>query len=208
MKVKPSIVLLIDQDTTEDVLYRRLESFANYMKSENCKQRHDIYVESQKGYSLSDGSLIKAVSDADADVVIIDSLISVSGDLDVNKTKDMAVLSELKRAAHGKTLIIIHHISEHANVTSDEVMTISDANKLTMGNSVINQQADTLFYLSSTTKSSLRDLNVRPVAKRVSLDTKPFVAELIESGNKNIRHFEFKGNYEKENPCTKSTGIS
>lgn len=198
MKTEPSNVLLIDQDTPKDVLYRRLRRFAAYMKKRKFKLKRQLFTQSMKGYSLSDGSLLRRIADTDnVSVVIIDSLNSVSGTLDVNKTRDMTVLSELKSAAvkEGKTLIIIHHISEHVDMTVDEIMTTSDTNKLTMGNSIINQQADTLFYLTSKTHSSLSELNVRPVAKRVALGVKPFIALLIEKGDR--LHFRFRGLYEE-----------
>lgn len=198
MKTEPSNVLLIDQDTPKDVLYRRLRRFAEYMKKRELKQKRQLFTQSMNGYSLSDGSLKRRILDADnVSVVIIDSLNSVSGTLDVNKTQDMSVISELKNAVvkEGKTLLIIHHISEHVNMTADEIMTTSDTNKLTMGNSIINQQADTLFYLTGKSHSSLSELYVRPVAKRVALETKPFIAFLIEKGDR--LHFRFKGLYEE-----------
>jgi len=201
MKVEPRSVLLIDQDTPEDVLDRRLLAFGNYMKKRNVRLKCKLYVESMKGYSLSDESLIEKITEQDnVSVVILDSLNSVSGRLDVNKTKDMAVISKLKSVAveEGKTLIIIHHISEHANITADEIMTTQDTNKLTMGNSIINQQADTLFYLTSESKSGLTELYVRPVAKRVALDVEPFIASLVEKSNR--MHFSFKGWYEDRKP--------
>jgi hypothetical protein len=194
-KIKPHNVLLIDQDTPEDVLDRRFHAFSNYMKEKNMELKRHLYVELMQGYSLSDGSLIKRIERSNVKVIIVDSLNSVAGRLDVNSTKDMAVLSRLKNAVvgKGKTLILIHHISEHADVSVDEIMTTSDANKLTMGNSIINQQADTLFFLASKHKSSLKNLYVRPVPKRVSLAVKPFIAQLIE--NECGSHFIMRGFY-------------
>jgi hypothetical protein len=197
MKVEPRSVLLIDQDTPEDVLDRRLLAFGNYMKKRNVRLKRKLYVESMKGYSLSDGSLIKRITEQDnVSVVIIDSLNSVSGRLDVNRTRDMSVLSRLKKTTigEGKTLIIVHHISEHADITADEIMTIEDANKLTMGNSIINQQADTLFFLGNRSKSELESLFVRLVPKRISLNVKPFIARLVEK--RNSMHFVMNGLYE------------
>ena len=197
MKVEPHSVLLIDQDTPEDVLDRRLLAFGNYMKKRNVRLKRKLYVESMKGYSLSDGSLIEKITEQDnVSVVIIDSLNSVSGKLDVNRTRDMSVLSRLKKTTigEGKTLVIVHHISEHVNITPDEIMTTVDANRLTMGNSVINQQADTLFYLGNKSKSKLESLLVRPVPKRVNLDVEPFIARLVEKTNS--MHFVMNGLYE------------
>lgn len=198
-EVEPSDVLLIDEDTPTETLERRLLSFGNYMESENYRRMHKLYVASQKGLSLSDESLIDEIAISRASVVIIDSLISVAGDLDINKTKDMAkALSEIKRTAtkFRKTLIVTHHISEHANVTSDEIMADLDVPRLTMGNSAINQAADNLVFCSSTTNSDLKFLNIRAVPKRYSLNDKPFTAELVESRDKSERHFEYMGIYE------------
>jgi cellulose biosynthesis protein BcsQ len=195
-KIKPHNVLLIDQDTPQDVLDRRLLEFSKYMKEKNLEPKRRLYVELMRGYSLSNGSLIKRIERSNVKVVIIDSLNSVAGNFDVNSTKDMAVLSRLKNAVvgKGKTLILIHHISEHAVVSVDEIMTTNDTNRLTMGNSIINQQADTLFFLASKHKSSLINLYVRPVPKRVSLAVKPFIAQLIE--NDEGSHFVMRGFYE------------
>jgi len=201
MKVEPCNVQLIDQDTPESVLNKRLLKFGSYMKAERYEKKRSLYVSSMEGYSLSDGSLIKAIEKRDnTSMVIIDSLNSVCGTLDVNNTRDMSVLSKLKKAVvgYGKTLIIVHHISEHADVTFDEIMTTSDPNRLTMGNSVINQQADCLFYLTSKDKSNLSRLFVRPVPKRVTLGTKPFIAKLVEKGD--TAHFEMNGFYSYREP--------
>jgi hypothetical protein len=201
MPVEPCNVLLIDQDTPEDVLNRRLQRFGKYFKQMGFKQKRNLYVKSMQGYSLSDGSLIKTIAKLDnVSLVIIDSLNSVCGTFDANKTSDMSVLSRLKKVAvgEGKALIIVHHISEHADITFDEIMTTSDTNRLTMGNSVINQQADGLFYLTSKSGSSLSRLYVRPVPKRVALDVKPFVARLVEE--ENSAHFEMNGVYEYREP--------
>ena len=202
MKTEPCNVLLIDQDTPEDVLDRRLLAFGNYMKKRNVRQKRKLYVESMRDYSLSDGSLIERINrQDDVSVVILDSLNSVSRGLNVNSTKDMSVLSKLKKETigeEGKTLIIVHHISEHKDITADEIMITKDANKLTMGNSMINQQADTLFYLASESKSSLTKLYVRPVAKRVTLDVEPFIARLVEKRDR--MHFRYKERYENGKP--------
>jgi RecA-family ATPase len=202
-KVKPHSVLFIDQDTSTDVLHNRLRAFSRYMKSKGLMRKYRLYVESMKGYSLENESLIKKIDEYKSKVVIIDCLSRIVKD--TNSTKDMNVLSDLRSAVigKGKTLILVHHISSKANLTIDQIMTMENPSSLSMGNSVISQIADTEFVCGSKHRSKLRLLYVRPNPKRLRLETEPFIAELIEKeeGNKKFLHFVMKGAY-KNNPQT------
>lgn len=196
-KTKPLNVLIIDQDTPTNILEQRLNAFDQHMKELNLYQKRRIFVESMKDLYLDNGSLLQRIKDTKAQVVIIDCLGRVAGSLNVNDLNDMSAINVLKKAANdsGKTLILIHHISEKSGVTIDELMKGEDINKYTMGSSAINQLADTLFLLASKARSKLRDLYVRPISKRFMLGVqKPFVARLVEK--ENSKHFAYAGEYE------------
>lgn len=191
-KTRSSNVLFIDQDTAETDLDRRLLSFARAMTQES---RHRLYVESYQGYSIANSSLISTIDKYNAPIVIIDCLHSVCEGLDTNQTRDMAKLSKLKQEvlSEGRTLIIVHHESQKGNINVEEMMTMENIGSLSMGSSVIVQQADTLFMFGSKSKSKLKELYIRPVQKRVPLDIEPFIVELKENEKKNAMKFVMKG---------------
>ncbi len=193
----PSDVLLIDQDTPTNTLETRLKAFHKGIREE---QICDLYTKSFEGCSLSDNSLLSAINRSDAEVVIIDSLHSVSGKLNTNSVKDMQALSKLKQRVleSGKTLIITHHISSHAKINAESIMSTDRVGVHSMGSSIILQQADAYFMLGSKTNSDLTNLYVRPVQKRISLDVKPFVARLIEHKSKGKMKFYFLKDYIKK----------
>jgi hypothetical protein len=200
-KTKSCPVLLINQDTPDDTLARRLKAFAEYLESKGFKRKHKLYVESNKGYQLSDGSLLKRIqSYKTPKLVIVDCLNSVIGKADVNSTRDMAMLPKFKSAVigSGKTLVIIHHISEHANVDIDKLMTTPDTNRLTMGNSIINQQADTLIYLASKHGNPSTRFYIRVVGKRVASKQPPFVAKCHFNPEEGKSYIAMNGLYEHQ----------
>jgi hypothetical protein len=132
-------------------------------------------------------------------LVIVDCLNSVIGKADVNSTRDMAILPKFKSAVigSGKTLVIIHHISEHTTVDIDNLMTTHDTNRLTMGNSIINQQADNLIYLASKHGNPFSRFYIRVVGKRVTSYQKPFVAKCFQP-NDGKSHIIMNGLYEQQ----------
>jgi len=199
-KIKAGNVLLINQDMPDDALARRLKAFAMYLESKGFKRKYKLYVESNKGFQLSDGSLLERILKyKTVKLVIVDCLNSVIGKADVNSTRDMAILPKFKSAVigSGKTLVIVHHISEHANVDIDKIMTTPDTNKLTMGNSIINQQADNLIYLASKHGNLFSRFYIRVVGKRVISGQKPFVAKCFMP-NDGKSYIIMKGLYEHQ----------
>ncbi|MGA3290068.1 MAG: AAA family ATPase [Candidatus Bathyarchaeia archaeon] len=205
MHTIPSSVLLIDQDTPVNTLDRRLQEFNRALKSpEIC----DLYVESYKGYNLADGSLFNAIKNCPACLVIIDSFHSISGTLDPNSTKDMAIISDLKQAivSQEKTLIITHHVSTHSLLTVDEMMSTENISSLSMGSSTIIEQADEFFVLGSKSADNLKKLYVRPVQKRIPLDIKPFIAVLKENKANKTMEFTF-GEYYNSHMIQPEYGI-
>lgn len=201
-KILEGNVLIIDQDTPTDVLNNRLKKFSYGRKSKN-----NLYVESMKGYTISD-KLVDLINDDYKDVrlVVIDSLHGISGHINVNDTQEMNKLSILKQnilndLERDISIIVTHHTSEKVIATLDETMTSQTFGLFTMGSSVINQVADNIYFLASPEKGSkLRRLYLRPVAKRFDIDTQPIKMLLVED---NGIYLKYDGVYEKEDEVEK-----
>lgn len=185
-------VLIIDQDTPESTLTKRLLSLGNAIDSE---RKHKLFVVSMKGYSLT--NLQSVINEyPSAVLVIIDSLHTVCGKLNPNYTTDMNILTNLKKnCINGHNSIIFnHHISQKEILTIDDLMT-GDAGHLSMGASAIIQQADSYYIIGATVENGRADrLYIRPVSKRVSIPGKPLILRLLptEKGEK----VEYDGVYE------------
>ena len=183
LKVKKGNVLLIDEDTPEKVLMRRLNKLTAYYNGQ--ERVGEFRVKSMTGLRLSEkGGLLSALVDNDdATLIIIDSFNTVCGELDPNVTRSMSRLQTLKQHClkEHMTILINHHISEKTERTAHELMSC-DPHNLSMGSSVINQQADTYYIIGSPdiNKSRLESLYVRPVSKREMIPTNPFKIDYIE----------------------------
>lgn len=195
-------VLIIDQDTPTDVLYNRLKKFS-YGK----RPKNNLYVESMKGYTISD-KLVDLINEdyKEVKLVVIDSLHGISGHINVNDTHEMSKLSILKQnilcdLERDISLVVTHHTSEKVIATLDETMTSQTFGLFTMGSSVINQVADNIYFLASPEKGSrLKRLYLRPVAKRFDIDTEPIKMLLMED---NGVYLKYDGVYEKEDEVEK-----
>jgi len=188
-------VLLIDQDTPTNVLERRLKKFGLSMQP---NQKYKLYVESMNQYSLSNGSLIRTINNyPSCKLVIIDSLHSVCGKLNPNKTNDMGILAQLKQECltNERTIIINHHISEKARFSLEELMA-DGAHSFAMGNSAIIQQADTYYIIGAEAADGITSkIFLRPIAKRVSVSSRPIVLKIISPTQESER-LEYFGMYE------------
>lgn len=195
-KVNGGNVLLIDQDTPNMVLIHRLDKFNNFYVDE---PKYNLYLESMKNYSLSDNSLIRIINEYfNIKLVVIDSLHSVCGGLDTNNQGDMINISKLKMFClrNDMTIMFTHHVSEHLECGINEMMTITDINKFTMGSSVINQQSDIIMLLASSNEKKLSKIYVRMIGKRFLINKPPFIAVLNEN-KKNLsfirKRYNLKG---------------
>lgn len=203
MKTMNGDVLVIDQDTPTDVLHTRFKKFIG-----NRPTKNKLFVESMKGYTISD-KLVDMINDdyKNCKLVIIDSLHSISGHINVNDTQEMGKLSILKQniltdLSRDVSLVVTHHTSEKVIATLDETMTSQTFGLFTMGSSIINQVADNIFLLASPERGRrLRRLYVRPVAKRFDIKTDPIKTTLIESNSE--LYFKNEGAYEKEDEVEK-----
>lgn len=187
-------VLIIDQDTPQNVLTKRL---LRWNASMGTTPKHKLYVESMRGYSLSDGTLMSVMKEHPSCVlVIVDCLHSVCGKLNSNYTTDMNVLAKLKNGCldERRTILFNHHISQKAELSTAELMT-GTTSHLAMGNSAIIQQADSYYILgAAASEGRTNRLYVRPVSKRVSIPTNPIILRLIETDSGEEIYYE--GYYE------------
>ena len=192
-------VLVIDQDTPTDILTRRFIQFGKGINHKGIehKKKYDLYVESMKGYSLADGTLMSVIKEyPTVKLVLIDSLHSVCGRLNPNYTSDMNMLAKLKEhcLTNDKTIIINHHISEKMALSIDELMT-SNSHIMAMGNSAIIQQADSYYIIGAISENGKTSkLYLRPVAKRISIKSTPIVLQIVKPGEDSER-FEYIGEY-------------
>lgn len=194
LSVQEGDVLIIDQDTPEATLTKRILRLSSPMKGE---RKHKLFVESMRGYSLSDRTLQTVIGDYPTAVLtIIDSLHAVCGKINPNYTTDMSVLAKLKAKcinAHN-TIIFNHHISQKEQLSVDALMT-GDPGHLAMGSSTIIQQADTYYIVGASADAGVTNrLYIRPVSKRVSIPTKPIILRLVPVDNG--ESIEYDGYYE------------
>lgn len=175
-------VLIIDQDTPENVLHKRLLQFRN--KFGETERKYKLFIENMKGHSLYDNTLQTLIRDhPTAKLIIIDSLHSVCGRLNPNYTSDMSRLAMLKETClrPDNTILLNHHISQKEVLTIDDLM-LGETNHLAMGNSAIIQQADTYYIVGAIANEGKTDrLYVRPVSKRVSIPMKPVILRMVDT---------------------------
>jgi hypothetical protein len=187
-------VLIIDQDTPTAVLSKRLIRFA---KGLNSEPKHELFVETMRNFSLSDGTIMTAIkSHPSVVMVIIDSLHSVCGKFNPNSTGDMSSLARLKSTClkEDRTILINHHISEKLNYSVEQLMT-ENSHTMSMGNSAIIQQADSYYIVGATAENGITNkIYLRPVAKRVSIRSTPLILQLLQTSEEGER-MEFGGDY-------------
>jgi len=190
-------VLILDQDTPETVLYKRLLQFSHQY---NGRERpHKLFVESMKNYTLQDETVFRLIKDhPTVKLVIIDSLHSICGRLNPNYTTDMSRLSLLKKKClrDDLSILINHHITQKDVFTIDDLM-LGETNHLAMGNSAIIQQADSYYIVGATVSEGKADrIYVRPVSKRVSIPSKPVIMRIAQ--NEEGETLNYEGIYEPE----------
>ena len=194
-------VVIIDQDTPDKTLKRRLAAMSKAM---GCEKKHEIHIHSMDGLSLKDTLLTVIKQHPAAVLILIDSLNSVSVGLDSNSTNDMSRLSTLKKEClrPNRTIMITHHISQHADITLEDLMT-GDPAGLAMGSSVLIQQADSYYIIGSpgNKNGKMSTLCVRPVAKRQPIGYGPVILDFHDDEETGM-WFDYRGEYVvTENEC-------
>jgi len=193
--------LLIDEDTTTDSLMKNMVRLQNAI--EKTSTHNEVYFETQKGLNLKDNSLFNKIKEycdnyPKIKLIVIDSLHGVSKGLNKNDTSAMGLFTEFRQkiSEYKKdlTLIVIHHISDKAIYTFEELMN-PNISGLGMGSSIINQSIDSSVILVAKTfkGNKLLELGVLPKEKRYVLNTQPFICTLTQ--NKTELLFKYKEKY-------------
>lgn len=198
MKTNYGDILIIDQDTPIDVFDDRLIKMG---KGLGLSPKYKVRCFNMRGYTLSTSTIADKIYELKPRLVIIDSMHSICGKLNPNKTSDMSVLAKLKSQCLTKdtTIIIAHHVTEKTSYSIDDLMDNS-AHISGMGSSAIKQQADTEYIMTSLIDDSegkIKDIYVRPVPKRQAISPKVRVIKMLEPEDGSML-FEFGGYYEPE----------
>lgn len=174
-------VLIVDEDTPTETLERRLSKFGKF---HNCDRQHNIYLHSNEGYSMDNGSLVGLVNGyKNLRLTVLDCLVSISGASDLDKTLDLQCLTSfLQRVKRDDMVIVInHHISTKKTITPEQAMTCANPQALLMNNTRIASASDALYILASPdTDGVLKTLFIRPVSRRITLPVKMFSAKFAE----------------------------
>lgn len=191
-------VMIFDQDTPIDVFDKR---FLMIAKGLGLAPKYNVRCFNMKNYSISTSTIPDKINEFKPRLVIIDSLHSLCGRLNPNKTNDMSIWAKIKGQCLTKdtTILIAHHISEKADYSIDELMN-SNTHLSGMGSSAIKQQADTEFVMTSSVNADagkIENIYVRPIAKRQAIPSKALVIKLIEPDKDTIL-FEFGGYFEPD----------
>ncbi len=195
--VQESDVLIIDQDTPTDRLNARE---AKFLIGSHGQPKHDLYIESMQGHYLKKDIIDVIKGHPTCKTIIIDSLISVCGSLNINMNSDLSpILTRIKQSCltEDRTIIINHHISEKKEVSIDLLMQ-ADSHQFAMAASAIIQQADTYYLVGATAEGgSANRIYLRPVAKRLQISTKPLIIAINPVGDLGER-MDLYGTYEPE----------
>jgi hypothetical protein len=192
-------VLYIDQDTPTDTLKIRLKKFIG----DKSTEKH-LYLHSNQDYELDDrlSSLINEKY-KNVSLIVIDCLTRLIGYNDINSSQEMADSSIFKlkifeNPLRDVSLVIVHHTSDKKIFTLNEMMESQNHGLFTFGSSVINQIADNILLLYSPDrgKKILKNLFLRPVAKRFQIETRPIKLQLVD--NRKETYFKNNGYYHRE----------
>ena len=181
LKTKQCSVLVVDQDQPTDDSYIRLSQFLNYHK---VTEHENLTVSfNENNLQLADGTLLYEINLINPDVVIIDSISSVSEGLDLNNPSHSLKFKSLHKNCLNKniTVIFLHHISEKIGFTYNDFLT-ADAGSLSMYSSVFVQAIDGFFVLYNPHKGKdLSQLCVRSIMKRYKIEHKLFETSMEQT---------------------------
>lgn len=181
-------VLLIDQDSQEIGLYRRIKRISNTVgKPKNNR----LFIKYMERKYFNDNSLYDAINELpSAKLVIIDAFHKVGGNnFDFNSINSVArAFEQLKQQCmqgdnSDRAIVVLHHVTEKTDkgFSAEDYMESEDFSKFAMGSSAFIESLDCYYVLSTPDKGEmLKRIYVRPVSKRVMLPMKPFVANVIQ----------------------------
>ncbi len=191
-------VLIIDQDTPQDVLEKRILKIS---KGLGLEPKFKLRYFSMRGFTISNDTIPNLINEFNPILTLIDSLHSVCGRLNPNKTSDMSIWAKVKAdcLTKDRTIFVSHHISEKSSWTIPDLMD-SNIHISGMGNSALKQQADTEYILASDINKEMgkiENIYIRPVPKRQAITPKASVYKIIEP-DKDSMLFQFGGFYEPD----------
>jgi len=169
-RTKQGKVLLIDEDTTTEVLTNRLERFANCIGRD--LERLPLEYRSHTGFTIDRSpdleNLLKYVSDKKVDLVILDCLNSITNK-PINYAHEAgqvnSVMSKLKTIT---TPLLIHHTSNKGDNDSELCGSSLDFTSRIMGSTMIVGGCDTVFGMFTPRNDGEFVLRTQP--RRVLLD--------------------------------------
>ena len=179
-------VILIDEDTPTDVLESRLRRLG--LKHLSLKGKTSFLIRHQgensifdiwsmTGFRLQDNrALIEAIQEYGDCLILLDSLLTISGTHSLNRTETALWLAEewKKLRSKGATILIAHHTSLKKIGT--------EMTSASMGNTQLIAQSDTVLGIERIQPEKPARFKVTPKSRRVALSvTDPFFLELQET---------------------------
>ena len=200
-------VLLIDQDSQERGLYRRIKRISNVVGK---PKKNRLFVKYMERKYFSDDSLYNCINEfPTAKLIIIDAFHKVGGNnFDFNSINSVARAFEqlkqkcMKDENNDRAIVVLHHVTEKTDkgFSAEDYMESEDFGKFAMGSSAFIESLDCYYVISTPDKGDLlKRIYVRPVSKRVMLPMKPFVVNVIQDeNNMDITYKELWRKPEKE----------
>lgn len=181
LKTVKSRVFVVDQDQPADDSNMRMSQFLNYHKVDESENLITSF--NQDELQLRDGSLLKATNEVNPDLLIVDSLSTVSAGLNLNDPTDSQKFKNFHRSCTNKsiTILFLHHVSDKKVIGYNDFLTC-DAGSLSMYSSVFTQAIDGYFICYNPNKGKdLSSLLVRPVMKRYKINCKTFETSMEQT---------------------------
>ncbi len=182
---KQGSVIVIDEDTPTDTLQERGERLAKGIGK--SLEELPIKLRSMEGFQLDTSSDVDEIvgeiqSSGDTVLLVLDSLSSMEGRWDENRTGDSRKIGdEWKKFKNaGATVMVVHHMSLKKDFSYED----ADFAKCGMGNTHIVSQSDTMFGIWNVESNGRTIFVVRPQSRRASLEiNEPFAIELDEGSD-------------------------
>jgi hypothetical protein len=178
--VHRSNVLLIDEDTATDALLKVINSMEKTFKEE---PKGKLWKLSQRGLKAYDGTLKSEIKKyPDAEVIIIDSVRRVIKDPNSEESCNELIDIADYFVKKGKTVILVHHISIHSNISPTDIMETEDPSRFCMNNSKIYESSNNVFFLAKANKGeNLETIWLRPDQKQYTLKIKSSIIKYKET---------------------------
>jgi len=177
-EVKQRSVVIYDEDTPSNTFKRRIDRLARGIGRNISDLAIDAHT--NEGFLLTNSTnrnlLISLVKALDNPLVIIDSLVKITGSKDIDKTKEGSSISALWNQIRdtGATVIIVHHMTLKKEARIYDM----DVTHLSLGSTQLVAGCDTDISIFST---STDEFTIKPHGRRDMLRVNhPFAVRLIE----------------------------